>query len=78
MIMIIPTKYSVADVIGQIKVQSAIKLRKKFSWQSKVDWKDNIVWSPDYFISTVSIDEKSIIKHVKFQESKDLGQEKLE
>jgi putative transposase len=78
MIMIIPPKYSVADVIGQIKAQSASRLRKKFSWLSKVYWKENIVWSPGYFVSTVGIDEKSIIKYVQFQESQDLGQAKLE
>ena len=78
MIMIIPPKYSVADVIGQIKAQSAGRLRKKFSWLSKVYWKENIVWSPGYFVSTVGIDEQSIIKYVQFQESQDLGQAKLE
>ena len=77
-IMIIPPKYSVSDVIGQIKAQTASRLRKKFSWLSKVYWKENIVWSPGYFVSTVGIDEKSIIKYVQFQESQDLGQVKLE
>lgn len=32
MILIIPPKQSVADVIGQIKAQSTSRLRKKFSW----------------------------------------------
>ncbi len=77
MIMIIPPKYSVSDVIGQIKAQSASRLRKKFSWLSNVYWKENIVWSPGYFVSTVGIDEKSIIKYVQFQQSQDLGQAKL-
>ena len=76
--MIIPPKYSVSDVIGQIKAQSASRLRKKFSYLSKVYWKENIVWSPGYFVSTVGIDEKSIIEYVKFQQSQDLGQAKLE
>ena len=77
MIMIIPPKYSVSDVIGQIKAQSASRLRKKFSWLSNVYWKENIVWSPGYFVSTVGIDEKSIIRYVQFQQSQDLGQAKL-
>ena len=74
MIMIIPPKYSVADVVGQVKAQSASNLRKKFPWLSKVYWKENILWSPGYFISTVGIDEKIIIKYVQFQQSQDLGQ----
>ena len=59
------------------KVQSASSLRKKFPWLSKVYWKENIVWSPGYFVSTVGIDEKIIIKYVQFQQSQDLGQAKL-
>ena len=77
MIMIIPPKYSVSDVIGQLKAQSASRLRKKFSWLAKVYWKENIVWSPGYFVSTVGIDEESILKYVQFQQSQDLGQAKL-
>lgn len=81
MVMIIPPKYSVSDVIGQIKAQSAqsaSRLRKKLSWLSQVYWKENIVWSPGYFVSTIGIDEKSIIRYVQFQEIQDLGQAKLE
>jgi len=76
--MIIPTKYSVSDVIGQIKAQSASRLRKKFSWLSQVYWKRNIVCLPGYFVSTVGIDEKSILKYIQFQQSQDLGQAELE
>ena len=67
----------ITDVVGQVKAQSASNLRKKFPWLSKVYWKENIVWSPGYFVSTVGIDEKIIIKYVQFQKSQDLGQAKL-
>ncbi len=77
-IMIIPPKYSVSDVIGIIKGQSASSLRKKFTWLEKVYWKENIVWSPGYFVSTVGLNEEQIIKYVKWQESQDSGQAKLE
>jgi len=76
-IMIIPPKYSVSDVIGRIKGQSASKLRKKFTWLEKVYWKENIVWSPGYFVSTIGLNEEQIIKYVKWQESQDSGQAKL-
>ena len=74
MTMIIPPKYSVAGIIGQIKSQPASNLRKKFPWLSKVYWKENIVWLPGYFYLHSSIDEKTIIKYVQFQQSQDLGQ----
>jgi len=78
MVMISPPKYAVNDVIGRVKGMTASRLRKKFSWLSKVYWKENIVWSPGYFASTVGIDDKKILKYVKWQESQDLGQAKLE
>jgi len=78
MMVIIPPSYKVSEVVGRIKSQTASKLRKKFSWQSKVYWEENIVWSPGYFISTIGLDEKSILEYVKFQQTQDLGQAKLE
>ena len=77
-VMIIPPRYSVSDVIGRLKGQSASKLRKKFTWLENVYWKENIVWSPGYFVSTIGLNEEQIIKYVKWQESQDSGQAKLE
>jgi putative transposase len=76
-VMIIPPKYSVSEVIGKIKGQSASKLRKKFGWLERVYWKENLVWSPGYFVSTIGLNEEQIIKYVKWQESQDSGQAKL-
>jgi len=77
-VMIIPPKYSVSDVIGMLKGQSASKLRKKFTWLKEVYWKENIVWSPGYFVSTIGLNEEQIIKYVQWQEKQDSGQAKLE
>ena len=77
-IMIIPPKYSVSEVIGRIKARSASMLRKKFAWLEKVYWKEHVVWSPGYFVSTVGLNEQSIIKYVQWQKSQDSGQAKLE
>ena len=76
-IIIIPPKYSVSEVIGRLKGQSASKLRKKFTWLEKVYWKENLVWSLGYFVSTIGLNEEQIIKYVKWQESQDSGQAKL-
>ena len=78
MVMIIPPSYQVSEVVGRIKCQTASKLRKKVPWLSKVYWKENIVWSPGYFVSTIGLDEKSILEYVKYQQTQDLGQAKLE
>ena len=78
MVMIIPPKYAVSDVIKQIKGVTARRLRQKFEWLHKVYWREGVVWSPGYFVSTVGVDEKTILEYVKWQERQDLGQAQLE
>jgi putative transposase len=78
MIMIIPPKYSISDVMGRLKSQSSSHLRRSFKWLSKVYWKENIVWSPGYFVSSVGIDEATIKRYVEHQGKKDSGQLRLE
>jgi putative transposase len=78
MVMVIPPKYAVSGVIGQIKQWTASELRKKFSFLRKVYWREAVVWSPGYFVSTVGIDEDTIIAYAKWQQHQDSGQAKLE
>ncbi len=78
MVIIIPPKYSVSEVIGRIKGQTASGVRKKFGWLKKVYWKENVVWSPGYFVSTVGIEEEKILKYVEWQGRQDSGQTKFE
>ena len=78
MIMVIPPKYSIADVMGELKSRSASHLRKTFPWLSKVYWKENIVWSTGYFVSSVGIDEGVIQRYVEHQGRKDSGQLRME
>ena len=73
-VMIIPPKYSISSFVAQLKSQSASMLRKKFQWLQRVYWKENIVWSPGYFVSSVGIDEKVILKYVEQQGRQDSGQ----
>jgi putative transposase len=76
-VMSIPLKFSIASVMGQLKSQSASKLRKAFPWLAKVYWNENIVWSLGYFVSSVGIDEETIKKYVEHQGRQDSGQLQL-
>ena len=78
MMMVIPPKYSIASVMGQLKSQSGSHLRKQFDWLSKVYWKENIVWSPGYFVSSVGVDEKTIKNYIEHQGRQDSGQLRTE
>ena len=55
MLMVIPPKYAVSEVIGEIKQYTASKLREKFAWLEKVYRKERVVWSPGYFASNAHI-----------------------
>ena len=78
MVMVIPPKYAVSDVVGRLKGVTSSRMREKFRWLEKIYWKENIVWSPGYFVSTVGVDEDKILKYVQWQERQDSGQAKLE
>jgi len=78
LLMVIPPKYAVIAVIGQMKQHTASGLREKCTWLGKVYWKELAVWSPGYFVSTVGLNEKQIIEYVKWQTHQDSGQAKLE
>jgi len=78
MLMVIPPKYAVSEVVGKMKQYTARQLREKFAWLEKVYWKEHVVWSPGFFVSTVGLDEKHITEYVKWQGHQDSGQAKLE
>ena len=74
LMMTIPPKYSISDVMGSLKSQLASRMRKFFPWLAKVYWNENIVWSPVYFVSSVGIDEQTIRNYVEHQGRQDSGQ----
>ena len=67
MLISIPPKYSVAQVIGYIKGKSAIHLARVYA-----DRKRNFVgqhfWARGYFVSTVGRDETVIRQYIQNQE----------
>ena len=78
MLIIIPPKYSVSEVVERIKGRSSSMLRKRYSWLKKVYREENIVWSPGYFVSTVGVDEVVIQRYIKYQQDQDSGQTKFD
>ncbi len=74
LMMTIPPKYSISEVMGSLKSQLASRMREFFSWLAKVYWNENIVWSPGYFVSSVGLDEQTIRNYVEHQGRQDSGQ----
>lgn len=74
----IPPKFSVSEVVKMIKAHTGTAMRKRFPFLDKVYWGINGIWSIGYFVSTVGINEKTIRRYVQKQGEEDSGQAKLE
>ena len=79
MMIAIPPKYSVSQVIGYIKGKSAIHLARVYS-ERKRNFDGQHFWARGYFVSTVGRDETVIREYIRNQEKEDerLDQLKLE
>ncbi len=73
LIVIIPPKYSVSEIVGKMKANTSREVRKQFGWIKKGYWREEF-WSPGFFSSTVGINEEVIKRYVEFQEKIDRGQ----
>ena len=79
MMIWIPPKYSVSQVIGYIKGKSAIHLARVYA-ERKRNFVGQHFWARGYFVSTVGRDETVIREYIRSQEKEDerLDQLKLE
>jgi putative transposase len=65
--IIIPPKYAVSDVIGQIKSKSSGDLWRHFKGFQRTYRKNNSIWSPGFFVRTVGVGEDEIRKYIREQ-----------
>jgi putative transposase len=70
MVVVIPPKYAVSEVMGYLKGKTAIRLFQRYKHLGKQYWGRHL-WSRGYCVSTVGLDEEKIRKYVKWQEQKD-------
>jgi len=70
MLISIPPKYSVAQVVGFIKGKSAIHVAREFLGRKK-NFTGQSFWARGYFVSTVGRDEETIRKYIKKQVAED-------
>lgn len=74
----IPPKYSVAQVVGFIKGKNAIQIARNFQGRKK-NFVDQNFWVRGYYVSTVGKDEEAVRVYIQHQEKEDnrLDQQKL-
>jgi putative transposase len=70
MLISIPPKYSVAQVVGYMKGKSAIYIARTFMGKPR-NFTGESFWARGYFVSTVGRDEKVIREYIKNQEQED-------
>ena len=66
----IPPKYAVSQVVGFIKGKSAIHLARVYG-ERKQNFVGQHVWARGYFVSTVGRDEQTIRQYIRNQEQED-------
>ena len=70
MMISIPPKYAVSQVVGFIKRKSAIHIARTYSGKTRNYVGENF-WARGYFVSTVGRDEEVIRRYIRHQESED-------
>ncbi len=70
MLIAIPPKYAVSQVIGFIKGKSAIHLARVYG-ERKQNFVGQHFWARGYFVSTVGRDEAVIREYIQNQEQED-------
>ena len=67
----VPPKVSISNLMGLLKGKLAIKLFKSYpNLKNKLYW-GNHFWARGYFVATVGLDEEIIKKYVRYQEKEE-------
>ena len=70
MLISIPPKYAVSQIVGYIKGKSAIAVARQFSGR-KQNFQGEQFWARGYAVSTVGFEEDQIRKYIQNQEQLD-------
>jgi putative transposase len=76
MMISIPPKYAVSQVVGYIKGKSAIHVARQYG-ENRRNFVGQHFWARGYFVSTVGRDEAVIRQYIRAQEEEDKRLEQL-
>ena len=76
MLVSVPPKYSVAQVMGYLKGKRSLMIFDKFA-KMKYKYGNRHFWCKGYYVSTVGLNEATIKKYIQEQESHDIAMDKL-
>ncbi|OOF60740.1 IS200/IS605 family transposase [Rodentibacter sp. Ppn85] len=73
----IPPKISVSEVMGHLKGRTAIRLFNKFPYLRKHKLWGNHFWARGYCVDTVGVNAEMIRRYVKYQEKHEFEDKQL-
>lgn len=76
MLISIPPKYAVSQIVGYMKGKSAIHIARNYLGQKK-NYTGMHFWARGYFVSTVGTDEEVVRAYIREQEKEDQRVEQL-
>lgn len=76
MLISVPPKYSVSDIMGYLKGKSALMIFDKHA-NLKYKFGNRHFWAEGYYVSTVGLNEATIKKYIQEQEKHDIAVDKL-
>ena len=71
LVISVPPKLSISDLMGTIKGKLAIKLFKSYPQLKQKPYWGNRFWTRGYFVNTIGLDEDLIKRYVRYQEEED-------
>ena len=77
MLISVPPKYSVAQVMGYIKGKSAIHIARVYGGRRR-NFVGQHFWARGYWVSTVGKDEATVRRYIQDQEKEDKRLEQME
>ena len=76
MLLSIPPKYAVSQVVGYMKGKSAIHIARTYMGKRR-NFVGQHFWARGYFVSTVGRDEEKVRQYIQHQEEEDKRQDQL-
>ena len=76
LLLSIPPKYSVSQVMGYLKGKSAMMIFDRHS-NLKYKYGNRHFWSTGYYVSTVGFNEATVKKYIREQETHDIMMDKI-
>ncbi len=71
LLIMVPPKVSISDLMGTLKGRTAIRVFNKFKELKNKPYWGNKFWARGYCVDTVGLDSEMIRKYVKYQEQKE-------